>query len=154
MVAGRFHCLDGCGEKDAVFDGALDAELVAHLDVGHGDGVAAFAEGRVFVNLEGVGGMIDHAVEGDLGVIDGGDTSGEPSLAVLGLEFSGLFGAFGVELEDHEGADGLFGGVRFPASHDCVANLDLSRFDLLRHGAVAFSTAALPLLCGWGSGSG
>ena len=55
----------GGGEEGAVLDGAFGADHVADLDVGEGDGVAAFAEGGVLIGDEGVGGVIGAALHGD-----------------------------------------------------------------------------------------
>ena len=57
---------DRGGEEGAVFDCSFSADHVADLDIGEGDGVAAFAEGGVFVGEEGVGGVIGSALQGHL----------------------------------------------------------------------------------------
>ena len=46
----------------AVLEGAFNAERVADLDVGEGDGLATFAEGGIFVGGEGVGGIVGAAL--------------------------------------------------------------------------------------------
>src|SRR5580692_3034334 len=66
------HDGDGGGEEGAVLDGAFGADRVADLDVRQGDGIAAFAEGGVFIGDEGMGGVIRTSLQGDLDVVDGG----------------------------------------------------------------------------------
>src|ERR1700689_4532419 len=59
------HGTDGSGQKVRALEGAFDADGVAYLDVGKGDGVAALAESGVLVGDEGMGGVVDDAHEGD-----------------------------------------------------------------------------------------
>jgi hypothetical protein len=53
--AGRAHGVDRGCQEGSILDGALDADGVAHLDVGQGDGLAALAEGGVLVGHKDVG---------------------------------------------------------------------------------------------------
>ena len=55
----RRHDVDGGGDELAVFYGAFHADAVAYLHIAQSDGVAALAEGGVFVGDEGVGGVVD-----------------------------------------------------------------------------------------------
>ena len=50
----------GCG-KDAILDGTLYADSVAHLNIGESDRIAAPAEGGVFVGGDGVRSIIERA---------------------------------------------------------------------------------------------
>ena len=96
------HDGDCGGEEGAVLHGSFNADHVADLDVGKGDGLAAFAEGGVLVGDEGVGGVVGAALQTDGQVVDGGDFAHEPRLAVVGLHLAHLFGALRIDLEDDD----------------------------------------------------
>ena len=60
------HDGDGGGDEGVVLKGTFYADRVAGMDVGEGDGVAAFSEGGVFVGGEGAGGVVGPALDSDL----------------------------------------------------------------------------------------
>ena len=101
------HVGDCGGEEGAVFQCSFYADHVADLDVGEGDGIAAFAEGGVLIGDEGVSRVVGAALQGDCEFVDGGDSAHDPRFAVVGLYLAHLFGALGIDLKDDDGADGF-----------------------------------------------
>lgn len=107
-VAGFDGLNEGSGEGTRG-EGTFNADLVAWVDFGEGDGVTAFAEGCVFIDQKAVGSVVGDAFEGDFGFVDGGNAAGEPGFAELGLILAHLAGALGVHLKNHDCSEGPFG---------------------------------------------
>src|ERR1035437_5449499 len=141
-TGGHAHHIHRCSGESSALEGAFSADIIANLDIGKRDGIAALAEGSVFVGYKRMRSVICRAHERDLHAGYGRHLAHDPGFAVVGVHLLPLPGTVGVNLRNHHRAHRFGRGIHFAHGTNGIADLDVGGFDLLRRIASPAHAAA------------